>query len=118
MIERSFYKREGLLAEPLRTDSGYRDYPKNAATRLRFICEAKVIGSTLRKTRSLIGLDIEEPQSCVSVQTIVEAKLVDIGTKLKTMRRMKKILQQLHARGSASAPEVRCPVLEILDLPI
>jgi Hg(II)-responsive transcriptional regulator len=110
-----YYEREGLLEEPARDHSGYREYDESAAHRLRFICEAKKIGFTLREIRELMGLESHEPKSCGCVQTIVETKLKDLEERLKAMRRMKKLLQQLHGRCSESDPDAVCPVLEILD---
>lgn len=110
-----YYEREGLLDEPSRDSSGYRIYGENAVSRLRFICEAKTIGFTLREIRELMRLDTQEPQSCSCVQGIVGVKLEDLENKLKAMRRMKKLLQQLHKRCSESSPDAICPVLEIFD---
>ncbi|MCH8219464.1 MAG: MerR family transcriptional regulator [Planctomycetes bacterium] len=43
----SFYEREGLLAEPPRRASGYRQYPMNTADRVRFTKRAKELGATV-----------------------------------------------------------------------
>jgi len=39
-----FYERQGLLPKPLRTPSGYRDFPDAAADDLTFIRKAKALG--------------------------------------------------------------------------
>ena len=110
-----YYEREGLLDEPPRSSSGYREYDHAALGRLRFICEAKGIGFTLREIRELMGLDSKKTQSCGCVQAIVETKLKDIEKKLKALRQMKSLLKQLHERCSESAAEAPCPVLEFLE---
>ena len=110
-----YYEREGLLDEPVRTTSGYRDYDRSAVIRLRFICEAKQIGFTLREIRELMGLDSQAPGSCASVQAIVETKLDDIEEKLRAMRRVRKILRQLQERCAERPDEAPCPVLEFLE---
>tara|TARA_R110002124_G_scaffold108842_1_gene261550 strand:+ start:157 stop:546 length:390 start_codon:yes stop_codon:yes gene_type:complete len=110
-----YYEREGLLDEPVRSASGYREYDKDALGRLLFICEAKKIGFTLREIRELMWLDTDEPQSCASVQKVVAKKLSDLEEKLKAMRRMKKLLQNLHDRCAESSPIATCPVLEHLS---
>src|SRR5487761_2639620 len=48
-----YYEREGLLPEPERRLSGYRDYTPDAVTRLRFIRRAKELGFTLEGIREL-----------------------------------------------------------------
>ena len=110
-----YYEGEGLLDEPRRGTSGYRDYDQRAQRRLRFICEAKEIGFTLREIRELMGLDGESPQSCGSVQGIVSGRLAQLEQKLKTMRRMKKQLERLLKRCEESPAESTCPVLDIFD---
>jgi len=49
-----YYERQGLLAKPPRTASGYRLFPQEAARRLRFIKRAQELGflpSVLRAFR-------------------------------------------------------------------
>jgi len=108
-----YYEREGLLDKPERNSSGYREYDQGALVRLRFICEAKETGFTLREIRELMGLDTKEPQSCSCVQAIVETKLKNIEEKLRAMLRLKKLLKRLHERCIESDSEDPCPVLGI-----
>ncbi len=44
-----FYERKGLLPEPPRRYSGYREYPEAAVGRVRFIRRAKELGFTLKE---------------------------------------------------------------------
>ncbi len=46
-----FYEREGLIAEPPRRESGYRQYPEEAVSRVRFIRRAKELGFTLKEIK-------------------------------------------------------------------
>lgn len=110
-----YYEREGLLDKPARRPSGYRDYNASAAIRLRFIVEAKAIGFTLKEIRQLTSIDSTSPQSCGSVQALVEGKLSDIGKRLEVMRRMEGLLKRYLERCKARDAEELCPVLEILE---
>ena len=49
-----FYEREGLIAEPPRRQSGYRQYPSDTVPRLRFIRRAKDLGFTLKEVGELL----------------------------------------------------------------
>lgn len=51
-----FYKREGLLAEPKRLPSGYRQYMPEAVERVKFLRRAQWLGFTLRDARGLLAL--------------------------------------------------------------
>ena len=46
-----FYEREGLIAEPPRSESGYRQYPEETIARIRFTKRAKQ--SRLKNSSSL-----------------------------------------------------------------
>src|SRR6266702_526426 len=51
-----YYERRGLLAEPQRRPSGYREYPEETVPIIRFIKRAKNLGFTLNKIEELISL--------------------------------------------------------------
>jgi MerR family copper efflux transcriptional regulator len=51
-----FYERQGLIQEPPRRESGYRQYPKDTIQRVRFIKRAKDLGFTLKEIRELLVL--------------------------------------------------------------
>ena len=44
-----YYERRGLLPEPPRRESGYRVYPAESISRLRFIKGAQELGFTLEE---------------------------------------------------------------------
>ena len=51
-----YYERRGLLQEPQRRQSGYRQYSEEAVSRLQFIRRAKDLGFTLREIGELLSL--------------------------------------------------------------
>jgi MerR family copper efflux transcriptional regulator len=51
-----FYERKGLLDEPSRRPSGYRQYDVSIVARLQFIRRAKELGFTLSEIAELLGL--------------------------------------------------------------
>ena len=51
-----FYEREGLIPEPARRQSGYRQYPPDTVRRLRFIRRAKELGLMSRNWVALLTL--------------------------------------------------------------
>jgi MerR family copper efflux transcriptional regulator len=58
-----FYEREGLLEEPVRRASGYRQFNLDAVARLRFIKRAQRLGFTLREIKELLALKRRSPTS-------------------------------------------------------
>ncbi|MGF1598382.1 MAG: MerR family transcriptional regulator [Acidimicrobiales bacterium] len=51
-----YYESVGLMHEPGRTSSGYRDYGPDALERLQFIRDAQASGLTLTEIRSILEL--------------------------------------------------------------
>jgi DNA-binding transcriptional MerR regulator len=51
-----FYERAGLLAEPGRLASGYRQYPPAAVERVKFLRRAQRLGFTLKEAKELLDL--------------------------------------------------------------
>jgi DNA-binding transcriptional MerR regulator len=51
-----YYERRGLLPEPVRTASGYRDYGDDAVRVVRFVKRAQQLGFTLNDIEDLLHL--------------------------------------------------------------
>ncbi len=51
-----FYERKGLLEEPPRNDSGYRQYHPETIVKLHFIKRAKKLGFSLKEIKELFAL--------------------------------------------------------------
>ena len=62
-----YYEREGLLPEPQRRASGYRDYGPDVVERLRFIRRAKDLGFTLEEIRELLALSTDRERGVKTV---------------------------------------------------
>lgn len=107
-----FYERQGLIAEPPRRPSGYRKYPAEVVTRLKFIRKAKKLGFTLKEIGELLALRLSEDSSCCEVKQRTLAKIADIEIKLVALQKIKNTLSELAdaCRGDRS-PINQCPIL-------
>lgn len=110
-----YYERRGLIAEPPRRQSGYREYSEEDVTRIRFIKRAQELGFTLREVEELLELRVDPETTCADVKEQTEAKIADIAAKIKTLQRMKRVLTKLAAACDVRAPTTECPILEALD---
>ncbi len=110
-----FYEREGLIPEPPRTFSGYRKYPTEAVTRVRFIRRAKELGFTLREIRELLELRTGPDVTCDVVRERARAKIADIEGRIRTLEAMRRALERLAADCPASGPVEQCPILAALE---
>ena len=109
-----FYERRGLVPEPPRRASGYRAYPLDAVTRVRFIQRAQVLGFTLAEIGELLELRVDEETTCDQVRQQVEDKLVEVESKLQMLREMQSALAAMAASCDQGGPDGECPVLATL----
>ena len=109
-----FYERRGLLPEPPRRPSGYRAYPPDAVTRVRFIKRAQVLGFTLAEIDELLELRVDEETTCDQVRQQVEDKLAEVEAKLRMLQEMQHALTAMAASCDHGGPDGECPVLAIL----
>lgn len=110
-----FYEREGLLAKPERTASGYRNFDEEVIVRLKFIHRAKELGFTLNEIKELLSLRVDPDTSCEDVRARAEIKIVDIEDKIRTLQRMKKALVRLTQGCCEKGGGAECPILDALD---
>src|SRR6266516_7857967 len=109
-----YYERRGLLREPGRRASGYREYPPDTARLIRFIKRAQELGFTLAEIEELLRLREDQRASCAEVRDAANAKIEDIDRKIQSLRAMKRALSIL-VNSCASDGSIReCPILESL----
>jgi MerR family copper efflux transcriptional regulator len=110
-----FYERQGLLEEPERRASGYRQYGQEAVAVLQFIRRAKELGFTLREIKGLLALRLDASATRAEVREQAKSKVADIEAKITDLQRMRDVLKELvkkcHGDGAASG----CPILEALQ---
>jgi len=112
-----FYEREGLLPEPRRRPSGYREYDQSAVSRLRFIRRAKDLGFTLEEIRELLALSADRHVGVEGVRERAAARLRAIDDRIAELQRVRAGLAELvDACPGHGAPE-DCPILKALAEP-
>lgn len=112
-----FYERRGLLEEPPRKASGYRQYGPEVVDRIRFIKRAKELGFTLNEINELLQLRLDPQGNCNEVRRRAEQKIVDIESKLQQLRAMKRAISKLVRACSNDRRPDSCPILESLEKP-
>jgi Hg(II)-responsive transcriptional regulator len=110
-----YYERRGLLEEPPRRASGYREYPESDVARLGFIRRAQGLGFTLAEIGDLLSLRVDPRTTSADVHRRVEEKLADVEEKLAGLRRIQGALQELAASCKSHGPVGDCPFLEALE---
>lgn len=110
-----FYERRGLIPEPPRSASGYRQFPEKTVPRIRFIKRAQRLGFTLKEIKELLFLRASPESDCADIRKRARAKISDIEEKLEDLWRMKDALEKLTAACEGEGPVTECPILDALE---
>ena len=110
-----FYEREGLLEEPPRRASGYRQYSEQVVKRIHFIKRAQQLGFSLKEIAELLLLRVDAQSSCEEVKWRTEAKIAEVERKMAELERMRQALLQLASLCAEQGPATGCPLLDALD---
>jgi Hg(II)-responsive transcriptional regulator len=106
-----YYEREGLLLEPERRPSGYRQYDESTVERLKYIRRAKDLGFTLAEIRELLELSFTARAGCDHIRQRAEAKVADIEGKIRSLRQMKRSLGRIVRRCRVKNSTEDCPLV-------
>jgi MerR family mercuric resistance operon transcriptional regulator len=110
-----FYERKGLIEDPPRKESGYRQYGEDDIERLIFIQHAKTLGFSLKEINELLSIRSRPEADSREVKEIASAKLVDIENKIRLLERMQQTLKKLVEECPGEGPTCECPILEALE---
>ena len=110
-----FYEREGLLEEPPRKSSGYRQYSDQVIKRIHFIKRAQRLGFSLKEINELLLLRVDAQTTCEEVKQHTEAKIAEVERKLVELQRMRLALLQVASLCTGKGPASACPMLDALD---
>jgi MerR family copper efflux transcriptional regulator len=88
-----YYEREGILPEPPRTASGYRQYSDADRWRLAFIRRGKGLGFTLKEIAELLGAGDE--RSVTEVVAVAEKRLALVDRDIEDLTRSREQLRRL-----------------------
>lgn len=111
-----YYESIGLLDEPARTTSGYRDYGEDAVERLQFIRDAQVTGLTLSEIASVLELKGAGERSCAHTTALIDAHLASIDLQIEQLTAARRELTSLAERARTLDPSSctdpnRCQVI-------
>lgn len=108
-----FYEKEGLIPEPARTESGYRQYPESTLGRLRFIARAKHLGFTLAEVKQLLFIS-DKDRSSAEVKELTQHKISVIDKKMADLERIRDALSALNEQCSGEGSADCCPIIGAL----
>jgi MerR family copper efflux transcriptional regulator len=108
-----YYERNGLLPQPARKASGYREYTEADVRRLRFIMRAKDLGFTLAEIGDLLALSASDDVR--GVKRRAEARMLEVDRKIGELRRMRRGLKALVDACPGHGESRDCPIIAALN---
>lgn len=109
-----YYESRGLIPEPPRTGSGYRQYSSETVDRLHFVKRAQALGFALEEIGEMLDLRVRQDTACEAVEALTSAKLADVRGRIRSLRRLETVLEDLVASCRSRTPTEECPVLDTL----
>jgi DNA-binding transcriptional MerR regulator len=110
-----YYEDIGLLPEPERTPSGYRDYTEAAVTRLTFVRAAQTIGLSLGEIREVLALREQGEAPCPHVITLLEQRAAELAERIGALELMRSELVRLAQQARQLSHRVEADFCHIIE---
>ncbi len=110
-----FYERAGVLPEPGRESSGYRDYDEDAVARLAFVKGAQAAGLTLSEIRQVIVVREQDGPPCGHVVALLDAHAAELGRRIAELTALRDQVLRLHERSQYLDPS-QCSATTVCDI--
>lgn len=109
-----YYERTGLLPSPARQANGYRIYEPAHVERLAFVRHCRSLDMPLAEIGRLLELLSQPTAQCIDVDRLVEAQLVRVRARIRSLRALEQQLCTL--RGCCTNPQTaaECGILKVL----
>ena len=107
-----YYESIGVLPEPKRSPSGYRDYDAETSERLQFIRSAKAVGLSLGEIREILAYRDRGETPCAHVVDVIRRRASQIDDQIAQLEGMRTELRRLERRARTLDPE-NCAPLDV-----
>jgi MerR family mercuric resistance operon transcriptional regulator len=106
------YQRRGLIDEPEKPLTGFRQYPLEIIDRIRFIKRAQQLGFSLKEIQDLLSLGDEH---CSDVRSLAEEKRENIHAQIKGLLTVQSALDELIDACKTDPDSKQCALIETLS---
>lgn len=99
-----FYEQAGLLPEPDRTPSGYRDYDPAVLDLLAFVKAAQAAGLTLAEIREIVYVRETQGPPCGHVAALLDTHAADLDRRIAELTALREEVGRLRDRARGLDP--------------
>lgn len=100
-----FYEQAGVIPEPSRTPSGYRDYDDGALARLRFVKAAQSAGLTLAEIVQVVLVREAQGPPCAHVVAVLDRHAAELDARIADLTTARADVERLRTRAAELDPE-------------
>jgi len=106
-----YYQRINLIVEPVKPQSGYRQYDVDIINRIHFIKRAQKLGFSLKEIADLLAMG---DGHCADIRKRAEEKRDVINKQIDDLVNLRKILDNL-IHSCDTTGDAHCPIVETLS---
>ena len=103
-----YYEGIGLLPDPARLPSGYREYTDVDVDRLTFIKAARRLGLSLTEIAEVLALRERGERPCDYVLGVLDRQVADLDRRMAEMARLRQELMTLKGKADHLPLEKAC----------
>lgn len=109
-----YYESVGLIPEPARSTSGYRDYDEEDFNRIQFVKTARRLDLTLDEIREVLAFADRKQTPCGHVQAVVGRKARELDDRIAEMTRLRDELREIERTVplAIGGDQTICPLIE------
>ncbi|HBC3492619.1 TPA: Cu(I)-responsive transcriptional regulator [Vibrio alginolyticus] len=107
------YEDKGIISQPARSDSGYREYSDNHIQELNLVSRAKSAGFSLQECKEFVQLAHNPNRKSSEVKARTMDKLREVEEKIAHLMEIKTQLEGWVSSCPGDA-ESRCPIIDEL----
>ena len=107
-----FYEDRGLLPPPERAANGYREYGRDALSRLDFIRRARIAGLTLAQIKNILHVRDSGDAPCGHVRDLLARRLAELDARISELTALRATVAGFH-QDVAMADPTGCDPEEI-----
>jgi len=100
-----YYEEIGVLAEPRRSESGYRDYEPEVVERLRFIRASQAFSLSLGEIREIAAYRDRGEVPCAHVLDLLRRRSREIDERIAELQQARSVIDALVSRARKLRPE-------------
>jgi Cd(II)/Pb(II)-responsive transcriptional regulator len=110
-----YYEKEGLLADPARSDGNYRLYDASHLARLTFIRNCRALEMNLDEIRALLALKDGSAGDCAGVNALLDSHIDEITERIARLQALREQLAALRECCTGTTPVEECGIMRELE---